>query len=208
MRKALAIGATAAVVAVVGGTAAFVLTQGPEDQFAECRTSAVAGGAGAIGGPFELLNSRAEVVTDTDVITKPSLLYFGYTFCPDVCPFDTVRNADAVDILTERGYDIQPVFISIDPERDTPEVVGEFAQNVHPDMIGLTGSAEQVKAASQAYRTYYKKNESEDPEWYLVDHSTFSYLVTPEDGFLDFYRRELSPEQMADGIQCFLDAKS
>lgn len=207
MQKAIAIGAAVAVAAVVGGTAAFVLTQGPDDKYADCRTSAVAGGSAAIGGPFELLNSRGETVTDTDVITKPSLVYFGYTFCPDVCPFDTVRNADAVDILSERGYDIQPVFISIDPERDTPEVVGEFAGNIHPDMIGLTGSPEQVKAASQAYRTYYKKNESEDPDWYLVDHSTFSYLVTPEEGFLDFYRRELSPEQMAYGIQCFLDAR-
>ncbi|MEY8881365.1 SCO family protein [Donghicola sp. XS_ASV15] len=207
MQKALAIGAAAAVAIVVGGTAAFVLTQGPEDAFADCRTTQIAGGASAIGGPFELVNGRGETVTDAEVITKPSIVYFGYTFCPDVCPFDTVRNAEAVDILTERGYDIQPVFISIDPQRDTPEVVDEFAKNVHPDMIGLTGSPEQVKAASQAYRTYYKKNESDDPDWYLVDHSTFSYLVKPEDGFLEFFRRELGPEQMADGIQCFLDRK-
>ncbi|NVO22406.1 SCO family protein [Donghicola mangrovi] len=207
MQKALAIGAAAAVVAVVGGTAAFVLTRGnADDKFAECRTSAVAGGAGQIGGPFELVDENGKTVTDQDVIQRPSLLYFGYTFCPDVCPFDTVRNADAVDILKERGYDVQPVFISIDPARDTPEVVKDFTANIHPDMLGLTGSAEQVKAASQAYRTYYKKNDAEDPEWYLMDHSTFSYLVLPQDGFVEFYRRDLSPEQMADGMQCFLDA--
>lgn len=206
MQKAMAIGAAAAVVAVVGGTAAFVLTQGSDDKFADCRTSAVAGGAGQIGGPFELVDENGKTVTDQDVITRPSLLYFGYTFCPDVCPFDTVRNADAVDILKERGYDVQPVFISIDPARDTTEVVRDFTGNIHPDMLGLTGSAEQVKAASQAYRTYYKKNDAEDPEWYLMDHSTFSYLVLPQDGFVEFYRRDLTPEQMADGMQCFLDA--
>jgi protein SCO1 len=71
-------------------------------------------------------------VTEADVITKPSLVYFGYTFCPDVCPFDMARNADAVDLLAERGYDVQPVFISVDPERDTPERLAEFTDFMHP----------------------------------------------------------------------------
>ena len=90
-----------------------------------CGDTAVAGSA--IGGPFELVSETGETVTDADVITKPTLVYFGYTFCPDVCPLDTARNAEAVDILTERGLSVTPVFISIDPERDTPKIVGEFA---------------------------------------------------------------------------------
>ncbi len=177
---------------------------GSDDQFAECRTSMVAGGSGAIGGPFELVNARGETVTDADVITEPSILYFGYTFCPDICPYDTARNAQAVDLLAEQGISATPVFITIDPERDTPEVVGEFASYVHPKMVGLTGSADQIKAASKAYRTYYKKQDSID-EYYLVDHSTMSYLVLPEHGFVEFFRRETTPEQMAETTACFID---
>ncbi len=157
-----------------------------------------------MGGPFELVNSAGQTVTDTDVITEPSLIYFGYTFCPDVCPLDVARNATAIDILEERGMSVTPVFISIDPARDTPETVGEFADNMHPKMIGLTGSAEQVAAASAAYRTYYKAHEAKD-EFYLVDHSTFSYLVMPGEGFVDFFRRDVSPDQMADKIGCFIE---
>ena len=174
-----------------------------DDKYAQCKNSAVAGG-GDLGGPFELVNSAGQTVTDTDVITEPSLIYFGYTFCPDVCPLDVARNASAIDVLAERGMSVTPVFISIDPARDTPEIVGEFADNMHPKMIGLTGSPEQVKAASMAYRTYYKAHEAED-EFYLVDHSTFSYLVMPGEGFVDFFRRDVTPDQMADKIECFIE---
>ncbi|WP_372571566.1 SCO family protein [Ruegeria jejuensis] len=176
-----------------------------DDQFAQCRASQIAGGAGAIGGPFELVNAEGQTVTDADVITEPTLIYFGYTFCPDVCPFDMARNADAVDELESRGQMVTPVFISIDPERDTPEVVGDYAENLHERLIGLTGSPEQVKAASKAYKTYYKAQDKSD-EFYLVDHSTFSYLVLPEHGFVEFFRREIEPAKMADQIGCFLDA--
>lgn len=171
------------------------------DQFAECRSSAV---AGDMGGTFELVNANGETVTDEDVIKEPTLIYFGYTFCPDVCPMDVDRNAAAVEILEERGQSVTPVFISIDPERDTPEIVGEFAEVMHPRMIGLTGSPEQIKAASMAYRTYYKAHPKVDDE-YLVDHSTFSYLVMPEQGFVEYFRREMTPDQMAEKIGCFVD---
>ncbi len=175
------------------------------DRFAACRTSRVAGGAGAIGGPFTLVDENGRTVTDKDVITKPSLIYFGYTFCPDVCPLDNARNAEATDILLKRGYDVQPVFISIDPERDTPEVVKEFTDMLHPRMIGLTGTPEQVKAASKAYRTYYRKQDSGD-EYYLIDHSTHTYLVLPKYGFVEFFGRDVTPEEMADRTACFIDA--
>ncbi|WP_299779956.1 SCO family protein [uncultured Roseobacter sp.] len=181
-------------------------TQSPtgDDAYAQCSASQVAGGAGAIGGPFELVNAAGETVTDQDVITEPTLLYFGYTFCPDVCPIDTARNADAVDMLAEKNISVTPVFISIDPKRDTPEVVGDFAQNLHERMIGLTGSPEQVKAASEAYRTYYKAHDGDD-DYYLVDHSTFSYLVLPEKGFVEFFRREATAQDIADTVACFVE---
>lgn len=195
-----------AVVAILGAGVAYTYLATPSDPYAACRGSTVAGGAGAIGGPFTLVSETGETVTNTDVITKPSILYFGYTFCPDICPFDAARNADAVDLLAERGYDVQPVFISIDPERDTPERLAEFTDFMHPDMIGLTGSAEQVRQASQAYRTYFRKQDGDD-EYYLVDHSTFSYLVLPDDGFVEFYRRDTTAEEMADSVACFVDAR-
>lgn len=194
--------APVAAVAVVAGLAGtWYASQGRGLE--QCSASSVAGG-GAIGGPFELVNAQGQTVTDVDVITEPTLIYFGYTFCPDVCPFDVSRNAEAIDILTEGGQSVTPVFISIDPKRDTPEVVGDFAFNMHEKMIGLTGSPEQVKAASQAYRTYYKAHD-DGSEYYLVDHSTFSYLVMPEVGFVEFFRREVTPEQMAEQIGCFVD---
>lgn len=193
--------AVAAVVGMVGGLFAYSQFAGPEDRFAQCRGGAV---GGDIGGPFSLVNGQGQTVTEKDVITKPSLVYFGYTFCPDVCPLDNARNAEAVDILEERGFDVTPIFISIDPERDTPDVVRDFAANHHPKMIGLTGSPEQVKAASQAYKTYFRKQNSDDPDYYLVDHSTFTYLVLPETGFVDFFKRDDTAEQMADRTACFL----
>ncbi len=152
----------ATIVLAVGLGAMWLLTRGTgsDDRFAQCRSSQIAGGTAAIGGPF--------------------------------------------DLLAEGGQSVTPLFISIDPDRDTPEVVGDYAFNLHERMIALTGSAEQVKAASQAYKTYYKAHDKSD-EYYLVDHSTFTYLVTPQDGFIEFFNRDDTAEQMADKVGCFLD---
>jgi protein SCO1/2 len=197
------IAAIVAVFVAAAGLLAMVFFsgRGDEGQFASCGASSV---AGDLGGPFTLVNGAGETVTSAEVITEPTLIYFGYTYCPDVCPLDVDRNAAAVEILEERGQSVTPVFITVDPARDTPEVVRDFADAMHPRMIGLTGSDEQVAEASKAYRTYYKAHPPVDGE-YLVDHSTFSYLVTPEQGFLEFFRRELSPEEMADKIGCYVD---
>jgi len=202
MTRVIAILAVIVAVAALGATYLATRSAPGDDLFAQCSGGQVAGGE--IGGPFELVDKTGKTVTDTDIVTEPTLIYFGYTFCPDVCPLDTTRNVEAVDILESRGQIVTPVFISIDPERDTPEVVGEFAEVLHERMIGLTGSADQVKAASQAYKTYYKAQPAED-EYYLVDHSTFSYLTLPDHGTVGFFRRELTPEQLADTIGCFLD---
>ena len=202
MTKVYAGLAAAVLAGLLGGTAYTVWSNRAADPYAECRGGAV--GGGDIGGAFTLVDETGKTVTDKDVITKPSLVYFGYTFCPDVCPLDNARNADAVDILEEKGFDVTPVFISIDPERDTPEVVRDFTDNLHPRMIGLTGSPEQVKAASLAYKTYFKKQDSTD-EYYLMDHSTFTYLVLPDKGFVDFFQRDDTAEQMADRVACFVE---
>lgn len=204
MTKLYAGAAVLTVAALLGGSALWLISARSDDPYAECTGGQVAGGA--IGGPFTLVNQAGVTVTDAEVITKPSLIYFGYTFCPDVCPMDNARNAEAVDILEERGFEVTPVFISIDPDRDTPEVLADFTENLHPNMIGLTGSAEQVKAASLAYKTYFKKHESEDG-FYLVDHTTFTYLALPGEGVVDFFKRETTADEMADRVGCFITAK-
>ncbi len=204
----MVVGGAGLALAILGGTylaTGSIFGPASGDDVAQCRGGQV---AGDMGGSFELVSETGETVTDAEIFTEPTILYFGYTFCPDVCPLDAMRNAQAVDILAERGISATPVFISIDPERDTPEVVGAFADNFHDKMIGLTGSPEQVRAASEAFKTFYRAHQDDGSGYYLVDHSTFSYLVLPETGFADFFRRETTPEQIADRVQCFVEASS
>lgn len=203
MTKLYASVALLGVAAFLGASAWYVLSNSPNDEFVECRQGQVAGGD--IGGPFTLVDTKGQTVTDTDVLTKPSLIYFGYTFCPDVCPMDMARNVEAVDLLAEKGIDVTPVFITIDPARDTPDALADYATNMHPNLVALTGSDEQVRLASQAYKTFYQKQDTGD-EYYLMDHSTFTYLVLPEKGFVDFFRREVTSEQMAESVACFVQA--
>ncbi|MGI3169801.1 SCO family protein [Pseudooceanicola sp. C21-150M6] len=209
MTRIYAILAGAVLLCLLAGLWLFTLGRGGDDRFAQCRSSAIAGGTDAIGGPFTLVDETGATVTDTQVIDEPALIYFGYTFCPDVCPLDAQRNAQAVTLLEERGMSVKPVFITIDPKRDTPERLAEFTDYMHPDMVGLTGSDEQIAAASRAYRTYYKAQPPEDgdEDYYLVDHSTFTYLSLPETGFADYFRRDTTPEEMADRVACFLQVQ-
>jgi protein SCO1 len=204
MTRIYTICAAAGIAALMGGTAGYVWFSDPvNDPFAKCRDGQVAGGT--IGGPFTLVDTTGKTVTDKDVLKGPSLVYFGYTFCPDVCPLDAQRNADAVDLLAEKGLDVTPVFITIDPARDTPAALAEFTSAVHPKMIGLTGSAEQVKAASITYKTYFKQQPADD-DYYLMDHSTFTYLMMPKVGFVEFFDRDIAANQMADRVACFINA--
>lgn len=160
--------------------------------------------AGAdIGGDFALVGEGGAVVTDDDLIDGPTLIYFGYTFCPDVCPFDNVRNADAVDLLAERGIEVTPVFVSVDPARDTPQVMAEYADYMHPEMVGLTGAPDQVAEAAAAYRVFYRALDGEGGSDYLVEHTTFTYLMG-EDGLIDFFRRDVTSEQMAERVACHI----
>ncbi len=205
MTRNIAIIAGIAVLVFLGGLFIATRVAGPEDPFAQCRASVVAGGNAQIGGPFTLVSETGETVTDKDVIDQPALIYFGYTFCPDVCPVDAARNAEAATLLEERGVRVKPVFITIDPKRDTAEVLTEFTDFLHPRMLGLTGSPEQIEAATKAYRAYAKINDSEDEEFYLVDHSTQTYLMLPEHGFVAFFKRADTAEQIADRVQCFAE---
>ncbi len=202
--RPIALAATAAVATLIVGSFVAVQIWRPANAFAACAGSQAAGGA--IGGPFTLVDQTGATVTDTDVLTEPSLIYFGYTFCPDVCPIDTARNADAVALLSEQGISATPVFITVDPARDTPEVLADYTANFGVGMIGLTGTDDQIAGAARAYKTFYQKEPDGDPDYYLVDHMAFTYIWMPGHGVVDFVRREAAAQDIATRVACFAAA--
>lgn len=138
----------------------------------------------AIGGDFTLTGSKGQMVRWGDFAGKYRIVYFGYTFCPDICPTDMQRVAQGLALLKGRdaglAAKIVPVFISLDPERDTPQVVGEFAAAFSPDVVGLTGTREQVDAAAKTFAVAHAKGETQPGGGYLVDHSRIVYLFGPD----------------------------
>ena len=188
--------------ALLGGTFAyqkFVLE--PADPYADCRTGAIAGGP--IGGPFTLVDAKGQTVTDAQVFAKPALVYFGYTFCADVCPLDNARNVEAASLLAAQGLDVTPVFITVDPNRDTPKVMADYTSNIGDALVGLTGTPAQIKTVAQAFKVYYKIPDNPGPT-YDVDHTTLTYLMLPKTGFADFFQRETTAKEMAQRTSCFL----
>ena len=162
-------------------------------------------GAASIGGPFELVNQDGETVTQDTFKGKYMLAYFGYTFCPDVCPTELQVMGTAMDMMPgDVAKEITPVFFTVDPERDTVEAIAEYVPYFHDRMVGLTGTVEQTTAAAKAYRVYYAKaipeGEPEDTDTYLMDHSSFVYLMDRDGQFVRHFNYGTSPEDMAKGV--------
>ncbi|GAQ82699.1 hypothetical protein KFL_001200230 [Klebsormidium nitens] len=157
-------------------------------------------GKAAIGGAFELVNQDGKKVTDKDFKGNWNLVYFGFTFCPDICPDELKKMAEAIDkVETNIGVKVVPIFISVDPERDNVEQVGRYVKEFHPRLVGLTGSAEAVKQAAKAYRVYYMKTEEEGDD-YLVDHSIIQYLMDPNMEFVKFFGKNYTVDTLAESI--------
>ena len=141
--------------------------------------------ASAMGGPFRLLDGAGREVTDRDLRGRYLLIYFGYTSCPDVCPTTLQTVASALDRLGAAADRIQPIFITVDPARDTPDVVGHYAASFSPRLIGLTGSAEAIAAVEKAFRVYTEIHRfGPGADDYSVDHSSALYLVGPDGRFV------------------------
>lgn len=154
-----------------------------------------------IGGHFTLVTHKGEQVSDADFLGRYLLIYFGYTYCPDICPTSLQRNIEALDLLGPDATRIVPVLISIDPERDTPERLAEYVDFFDARLVGLTGTPKQVAEAADSYRVFYARAATKDGDGngddYLVDHSSFTYLIGPNGKFIDFFRHATTSEEMA-----------
>ena len=166
-------------------------------------------GRASIGGPFELTGGDGKPVTEEALLGHWSLIYFGFVGCPDICPAELSKIGEALNILESHGVQvsakagpggISPIFISVDPERDTPAMSDEYAKCFHEQFIGLSGTLEQVKKIAKAYRVYYTKD-NEDSDEYLVDHSIITYLMDENGEFSEFYAKNSTAVEMAARIE-------
>jgi protein SCO1/2 len=156
------------------------------------------GTASFIGGPFTLADDTGKQITDRDFRGKYMLVYFGYTFCPDVCPTTLNELAEALDQLGGKADRLQPIFITVDPKRDTPAVMKQYVAAFTPRLIGLTGSDEQIAKVAQEYRVYFAEHRTgPGPNDYTMDHSSVLYLMGPDGKFIAPIRADEDGAQMA-----------
>ena len=149
---------------------------------------AMGSGEALVGGPFTLTDQDGRRVTEKDFLGRHMLVFFGFTFCPDICPTELQVMSAALDMMGAEGEKIQPVFVTIDPERDTPEVMKAYVENFGPRLIGLTGTPEEIAAVAKAYRVYYARAAgTSSPDAYLMDHSTIIYLMGPDGRFVKHF---------------------
>jgi protein SCO1/2 len=162
-------------------------------------------GKALIGGPFALIDQNGKTVTDRDFAGRYTLVFFGFTHCPDICPAELQVMTAALDQLGDKADKVVPIFITLDPERDTPQIVGDYVRNFSPRLVGLTGSAEAVAGAARAYRVIYAK--VEDPSsanGYSVDHSALVYLMGPNGDYLEHFAYGTSAATMAETLRRYL----
>jgi protein SCO1/2 len=155
----------------------------------------------AVGGPFSLVDEHGQPVTDQTYRGRWMLVYFGYTFCPDVCPTELQTIAAALDKLGPQGKAVVPLFITVDPERDTPGTLANYVKLFDDRLVGLTGSPEQIASVARAYRVYYAKVTPKDSTTYLMDHSSFIYLMGPDGKLRALFRPGESAQELADGVR-------
>ena len=187
-----------------GGVAASV--QGSSRSAAELM-DAVMWNREPIGGAFELIDQTGRTRSDRDFRGQLLLVYFGFTFCPDICPTDLQAIGLAMDQLGADAAQVQPLFVTLDPERDTAEHLAQYVPMFHPKLIGLTGGAAAIHRAAEAYRVYYKRVDFEKSTAdYTVDHSAFIYLMGRDGNYLGFFPPGTSAEQIVGMIKPHLDA--
>jgi len=188
----IALAAVVFVGAMIGGKAFFL------DDRSNIRKT----GTANIGGPFQLTDHTGKAVTDQDYAGKYMLVYFGYTFCPDVCPTSLSIMGEALSLLEPAQLDkVVPIFITVDPERDTPEVLAGYVPNFHEKMVGLSGSLKNTKAVAKAYKVFYAKANQDDPDGnYTMDHASTTYLIGPDGQYVAHFSHGSSVKMLVDKL--------
>ncbi|MCB2106284.1 MAG: SCO family protein [Rhodobacteraceae bacterium] len=157
-------------------------------------------GEAAIGGPFNLIDQNGAAVSDLDFRGKYMLVFFGFTHCPDVCPLTLRMIADAYAIGGPMLENVVPIFISVDPERDTPEIMGEYVMNFDPRIVALTGSADAIKQAANGYRVFYRraaKAEGDTGDDYMMEHSGYVYFMGPDGRYITHFSPKTTAQELA-----------
>ncbi|KAL5490970.1 hypothetical protein EMCRGX_G016181 [Ephydatia muelleri] len=185
-----------------GGVVMYVQKVRQEKDEAREREKTRSLGKAALGGPFSLVDHNGQPKTDKSFLGQWMLIYFGFTFCPDVCPDELEKMASVINKLdsTPGLPKLQPLFITVDPERDTPTVIKKYLEDFHPRMLGLTGSPEQIQQVARAYRVYYSPAPVDDNNDYLVDHTIIMYLVGPDGAFKEYFGQNRKAEEISAAI--------
>lgn len=195
--RLLLIGLLASLAGVVG---ALAVIPGAIDSLLPKR-GAVSIGKALVGGPFELTAHTGQRVRDTDYRGKLMLVYFGFTYCPDICPAGLQVITAALDKLKKKADRVAPLFITIDPERDSPAQLKSYVASFHPNVMGLTGSAEDISSVAKAYRVYYRKAQSSDLSDYTMDHTSFMYLMDGNGEFITHFPHAVTPDKLAERLE-------
>lgn len=188
--------AIALIVVATGGLAALMLMPAPPQTIRSM--------TGAMGGPFTLIASDGRTVTDQAFRGKWMLIYFGYTSCPDACPTALNNMGVALDRLGSQAASLQPVFITVDPKRDTPEALAEYLKSFDPHIIALTGTEEQITAVLKEYHVYLELQPNSGGD-YLVNHSSFYYLINPEGKFVRVIAGDVSGDELAERLRHWMN---
>jgi protein SCO1/2 len=160
-------------------------------------------GRGTVGGPFTLTDQNGKSRSDSEFRGRLMIVYFGYTFCPDVCPTDLMAITQALDALGKDAAGVQPIFITIDPERDNP-VMADYLRAFHPSFVGLTGSPEEIRKVANAYKAFYARVEDPRTGGYSIDHSGVIYLIGRDGKYLGFMPPQTAPDRLIEILRKYL----
>jgi protein SCO1 len=188
-------------IGALAGAAALVLSRGAPDR------SVTTSGKALVGGPFTLVDQHGKTVTDQDFRGRYMLIFFGFTHCPDICPAELQVISESLDALGPKAEKVVPIFVTLDPERDTPEVMGDYVKNFGSRFVGLTGSPEAIAEAAKAYRVAFSKFEykGQDGNYgYSIDHSTFAYLMSPDGEYVTHFNYGTPADKVIETLRRYL----
>ena len=190
---------------VVGGGLLFYYQLEKEKITQKVASDITTSGKASLGGTWTLVDQDGVPRTDDSYKGSFQLLYFGFTYCPDICPNELVKVGKIVDEAAKHNIKVKPIFISVDPARDTVRQLKEYSKDFHPSMVYLTGTRDQIAKATRAYRVYFSKvdEHADNNEDYLVDHSIVMYFLSPSGEFLDFFTQKMIISDIIDKIKAY-----